>query len=90
MTEQNNTSADYLVALGQVQRYPNKRVELCMLKNFLNEEECQQLIQRIDDKRRPSTIADANGDEYFRTSETCDLDHKDAFVAEIDLSLIHI
>jgi prolyl 4-hydroxylase len=84
MTEFNNTTADYLVALGQVQRFPNKDVELCILKNFLNPEECQKLMERIDEKRRPSTIADANGDDYFRTSETCDLDHDDPFVASID------
>ncbi len=87
MTDQNTTTADYLVALGQVQRYPSKNIELCMLKNFLKETECQQLIQRIDDRRRPSTIADANDDDYFRTSETCDLDHADPFVAEIDAKI---
>lgn len=84
MTNQSTTSADYLVALGQVQRYPSKSVELCLLKNFLNPQECEQLIQRIDEKRRPSTIADANGDDYFRTSETCDLDHDDPFVSAMD------
>ena len=84
MTEANNTSADYLVALGQVQRFPRKEIELCILKNFLSREECEKLITLIDEKRRPSTIADPNGDDYFRTSETCDLDHSDSFVAEID------
>ncbi len=87
MTDQNTTTADYLVALGQVQRYPSKNIELCMLKNFIKETECQQLIQRIDERRRPSTIADANDDDYFRTSETCDLDHADPFVAEIDAKI---
>ncbi len=80
----NNTTADYLVGLGQVQRFPNREVELCVLKNFLSPAECAALIERIDAQRRPSTIANPNGDEAFRTSETCDLDHKDPFVAEID------
>ncbi|MEP3226430.1 MAG: 2OG-Fe(II) oxygenase [Parasphingorhabdus sp.] len=85
MTQNNNmTSADYLVALGQVQRFPSRKIELCQLKNFLTADQCVQLIERIDEKRRPSTIADANGDDYFRTSETCDLDHGDPFVTEID------
>src|SRR3546814_19311225 len=45
------------------------------------------LVERIDAHRRPSTIADATGDGYFRTSETCDLDASDPFVAGIDAKL---
>ena len=87
MTEANNTSADYLVALGKVQRFPRKEIELCILKKFLNPDECSRLITMIDQKRRPSDIADPNGDDYFRTSETCDLDHSDPFVADIDAKI---
>lgn len=84
MTDNCNTSAAYLVALGQVQRFPRREIELCILRDFLTPTECEKLIELIDNKRRPSTIADPNGDHYFRTSETCDLDHTDRFVAEID------
>lgn len=84
MIETNTTSAEYLIALGGVQRYPSREIELCIIKNFLRPAECERLIELIDEKRRPSTIADANGDDYFRTSETCDLDHNDLFVTEID------
>ena len=87
MTDANDTSADYLVALGKVQRFPRKEIELCIVKNFLSSEECNKLVTLIDDRRRPSTIADPNGDDYFRTSETCDLDHEDSFVAEIDAKI---
>ena len=87
MTEANNTSADYLVALGKVQRFPRKEIELCIVRNFLNPDECRKLVALIDDQRRPSTIADPNGDDYFRTSETCDLNHEDGFVAEIDAKI---
>lgn len=58
-----------------------------MVKDFLRPEECDQLMYLIDENRRPSTIADPNGDDYFRTSETCDLDHNDPFVAEIDAKI---
>lgn len=87
MTDTNTTTADYLVALGQVQRFPRGEIELCMAKNFLNQSECERLIALIDEKRRPSTIADPNGDDYFRTSETCDMDHDDPFVEEIDAKI---
>jgi prolyl 4-hydroxylase len=53
-------------------------------KNFLEPELCQLLIRKIDAERRPSTIADANGDYSFRTSETCDLAASDPLVIELD------
>ena len=80
----NTTSADFLVALGGVQRFPRKEIELCICRDFVKADERAALIERIDAKRRPSTIADPNGDEAFRTSETCDLDHDDAIVKRID------
>ncbi len=90
MTEANNTSADYLSASGRVRRYPRKEIELCLLKNFLSPAECDRLITLIDERRHPSTIADPNGDDYFRTSETCDLDHSDEFVAGIDAKICEL
>ena len=42
------------------------------------------LIERIDEKRRPSGLADDVGIANFRTSETCDLDWRDPVVAEVD------
>lgn len=67
-----------------VQRFPGTALILFQQKHFLTPDECAALIGRIDARRRPSTIADANGDSLFRTSETCDLDHGDPFVADID------
>ncbi|SEQ70644.1 prolyl hydroxylase family protein [Sphingobium sp. YR768] len=71
----------------RIQRVPNRDLTLFIQRNFLTAEECAALVERIDTQRRPSTIADANGDTYFRTSETCDLDHSDPFVAAINARL---
>ncbi|MCI4589535.1 2OG-Fe(II) oxygenase [Sphingobium sp. BYY-5] len=71
----------------RVQKLPNRELTLFIQRDFLSAEECAALIERIETNRRPSTIADANGDGYFRTSETCDLDPADAFVATIDARL---
>ncbi|WP_062733098.1 prolyl hydroxylase family protein [Sphingobium abikonense] len=77
----------WIATRPRVQRVPSKELALFILKGFLSAEECTQLIDRIDAQRRPSTIADHNGDGYFRTSETCDLDHDDPFVAGINARL---
>ena len=77
----------WIGAHARVQRVPNKELTLFILRDFLSAQDCAALIERIDAQRRPSTIADANGDGYFRTSETCDLDHGDPFVAAINARL---
>jgi len=70
-----------------VQRVPNRDLALFIVRNFLTPEECSGLVELIDSKRRPSTIADANGDHYFRTSETCELDAAEPLVAAVDARL---
>lgn len=56
-----------------MQRLPTPRAELFQQRGFVPPDLCSALIALIDAGRRPSTIADDNGDLYFRTSETCDL-----------------
>ena len=67
-----------------VQRVPTRQLELFILRNFLDAESCAALIGRIDERRRPSEIADDVGIANFRTSETCDLDWRDPLVGEVD------
>ena len=69
-----DTTAQRILANANVQRVPNPRLELYVVKQFLDPALCARLCALIDVERRPSTIADPNGDHYFRTSETCDLD----------------
>jgi prolyl 4-hydroxylase len=73
-----------LASAAGVQRVPARELELYIARNFLDAETCAALIERIDDRRRPSEIADDVGIANFRTSETCDLDWRDPLVAEVD------
>ena len=77
----------WIAAQPRVQRVPSAALTLFIQRNFLSAEQCAGLIDRIEASRRPSTIADANGDQAFRTSETCDLDGSDPFVAAVDARL---
>ena len=74
MTGPGESSAEMLVRQAGMQRVPTDKLDLLQMRGFLAPELCAQLIQLIDAGRRPSTIADHNGDDYFRTSETCDLE----------------
>lgn len=62
-----------LSAQPGIQRLPTPKAELFQHKRFVPDDLAADLIALIDSGRRPSTIADDNGDAYFRTSETCDL-----------------
>ena len=80
----NDAHAANIGARNGVQRFPSKELTLFIQRAFLSPDQCAELVRRIEVDRRPSTIADANGDGYFRTSETCDLDPLDPFVASVD------
>ncbi|PKP92149.1 MAG: oxygenase [Alphaproteobacteria bacterium HGW-Alphaproteobacteria-14] len=62
-----------LMAHTGMQRVPTIKAELFQLRRFVPPTLCADLIALIERDRRASTIADDNGDAYFRTSETCDL-----------------
>lgn len=76
--------AAHLARLEGVQRVPARDLELFIVRNFLDEQTCVELIDRIDAERRPSQIVDDLGIANFRTSETCDLSSADAIVADVE------
>lgn len=83
----NESSAVRLLAAQGMMRVPSPRVEMFVLREFLSIEECAGLVARIEQDRRPSTLADASGDHYFRTSETCDLPMQEPDVVALDKKL---
>ena len=66
---------------------PSPKAELFQARNFVALELREELIRLIDKDRRPSTIADDNGDAYFRTSETCDLAPEEPAVKQLEAML---
>lgn len=75
---------DSLMAQPGMQKVPSPKLTLFIRRSFLSPEECAALIERIETQRRPSTLANFNGDDLFRTSETCDLDGTDAAIRLVD------
>jgi len=88
MANPGETSAEFLLAQPGVRRVPSPRIELFDRPGFLPAELCTRLIALIDQGRRPSTIADENGDATFRTSETCDLAAADPAVLDLEERLL--
>jgi prolyl 4-hydroxylase len=75
---------DAMLATSGIQRVPSPKLTLFIKKNFLTPDECVKVIRLIDANRRPSTLANYNGDAAFRTSETCDLDGNEPIVKAIE------
>jgi prolyl 4-hydroxylase len=87
MANPGETSAATLLAYPGVRRVPSPKLELFDRPGFLPPDLCAELIALIDRDRRPSTIADENGDAYFRTSETCDLPADEPAVQDLERRL---
>lgn len=90
MTNPGEPSADALLAHPGLRRVPSPKAELYQLPQFLPPERCADLVALIERDRRPSTIADPNGDHYFRTSETCDLDAALPPVQDLERRLLEL
>lgn len=84
MARAGESSAQRLLMHGGMQRVPSARIELFQCRRFLPKDLCGELVALIEAGRRPSTIADDNGDRYFRTSETCDLDAAEPAVRRLE------
>ena len=80
-------TADRLARTPGEHKVPSPRLDLFIRKNFLAPDECAALVALIDARRRPSTLADDSGDGLFRTSETCDLDSREAAVAAAEAKI---
>lgn len=76
-----------LAARPGIQKVPSPRIEMFVLREFLDPALCAALCRRIEADRQPSTIADPNGDHYFRTSETCHLPAGDPAVEQLETLL---
>lgn len=54
-------------------KLPAPHLDIFVVRNFLNREECGELIRLIDADRVPSTILAPTRDPDYRTSESCNL-----------------
>lgn len=88
MANPGETSAQVLLRHAGMRQVPSSRLTVLSCPHFLPPTLCGALIALIDKDRRPSTIADANGDKYFRTSETCDLSADEPAVQDLEARLL--
>jgi len=63
---------------------PAANLQIFVVREFLTEDECAGLIQRIDKDRIPSGVLGPSPDPDYRTSESCNLDPRDPLVQQIE------
>ena len=68
----------------RMQRLPSAQVDAWRCPAFLDEANCDWLVQVIDANRRPSTLLSDRGTSANRTSESCDMDRNAPGIREID------
>ena len=88
MIQPGDSSLEILRRDPRVLHVPSPKVEMVIVPNFLPADLCAELMRLIDIDRRPSTVADYNGDDAFRTSETCDLKAEEPAVQEVERRLL--
>lgn len=76
-----------LSAMPGIQKVPSPKLTLFVQRRFLPPELCLALIARIDQHRRPSEVADPDGDPTFRTSETCDFAIDDPLGQQVNAAI---
>ena len=84
MSGPGDSSIEFLRSHPGVQRVPSPKIEMVVKPEFLPADLCADLIHLIEHDRRPSTLADYNGDASFRTSETCDMKAEEPAVQAVE------
>ncbi|MDB5691862.1 MAG: hypothetical protein JWO81_925 [Alphaproteobacteria bacterium] len=69
---------DRLLRTPNAMKIPAQGLDLFVVRNFLNRDECGRLIALIDKDRQPSGLLSDSPDPEFRTSESCNLRLSDA------------
>lgn len=65
-------------------KLPSTNLDVFVIRDFLTEEECAELISRIDINRQPSGVLGEFPDPEFRTSDSCNLNPHEDFVKTIE------
>jgi prolyl 4-hydroxylase len=79
-----------LARTANIRKFPSRKLELFLMPSFLARDRCDELIALIEANRRPSTLADSNGDPFIRTSETCELEGDHPAVSALNVEIAEL
>ena len=76
--------AERFRALPEGFAVPAQGIDMFVVRDFLDEDECCGLIRLIDTGRQPSTVLGEHPDPDYRTSESCNLDPADPLICQVE------
>jgi prolyl 4-hydroxylase len=79
--------SERLLEVPDIYHVPSRNLDMFVVREFLDGEECAGLIDMIDRGRRPSNVLGDYPDPEFRTSESCDLASGDPLVQQIEAKI---
>lgn len=88
LAERNVEIAKHIEAQPGVQRLPNRSLDLFVCRDFLDDEECRLLCEKIDREARPSTLLSSTDDTEFRTSSSADFDRQAPEIDAIEEKIV--
>jgi prolyl 4-hydroxylase len=65
-------------------RIPSNYLDIFIVRDFLDERDCAELIALIDDDHEPSKLLSPTEDPEFRTSHSCNLNPYDEAVSRVE------
>jgi prolyl 4-hydroxylase len=73
-------------------KLPSSNLDIFVVRDFLTERECGELIARIELMRQPSGVLGdyPGGDPEYRTSESCNMRPDDPVVIAIEQKITHL
>jgi prolyl 4-hydroxylase len=72
-------------------KLPSPSLDIFVVRNFLSERECAELIARIEVTRQPSTVLGNQPDDPdYRTSESCNMSPLDPMVAQVEAKITQL
>lgn len=75
---------DRLERHPRAMRIPSNKLDIFIVRDFLDERDCTELIELIDADREPSKLLSQTHDPEFRTSDSCNLNPYDDTVIRIE------
>lgn len=82
-----NEVRDRLAATPGALKLPSNNLDIFIVRDFLSADECTGLMRLIDAGRTPSQLLAPSADPEFRTSESCNLDPRQAAVLQAEVKL---
>jgi prolyl 4-hydroxylase len=68
----------------------NNVLDIYIVRDFLDERDCREMIALIDRDNEPSKLLSYNGDPEFRTSHSCNVDPGDPIVQRVEGKLTNL